>query len=138
VVAGRWAFEFNSSIIPNYGKFEIQRLPFYINAMTRFVHPNLKDVPLPSVLHALSDPTRLAIVRALDENRAAKGEGLACGCAAPSGPKATISNHFSILRSAGLIESRKEGTNVLNCLRRKDVDARFPGLLDAVLRADPT
>jgi DNA-binding transcriptional ArsR family regulator len=110
-------------------------LPFYIKAMTRFVHPNLHDVPLSSVLHALSDPARLAIVRTLDRDCEAKGGGLSCGCAAPAIPKATVSNHFSILRSAGLIESRKEGTNVINRLRRRELDDRFPGLLDAVLHA---
>jgi DNA-binding transcriptional ArsR family regulator len=105
--------------------------------MARFIHPNLNDVPLASVLHALSDPARLAIVRFLDGDRAGGGEGLACNCAAPEGlPRATVSNHFSILRSAGLIESRKEGTNVINRLRRDDLDTRFPGLLDAVLRSE--
>jgi DNA-binding transcriptional ArsR family regulator len=105
--------------------------------MARFIHPNLNDVPLASVLHALSDPTRLAIVRTLDGDRGAKGDGLSCNCAAPHGlPRATMSNHYSILRAAGLIASRKEGTNVINCLRRKDLDARFPGLLDAVLNAE--
>jgi DNA-binding transcriptional ArsR family regulator len=49
--------------------------------MTRFTHPNLNDVPLASVLHALSDPTRLAIVRRLNDDLGAKGEGLACNCA---------------------------------------------------------
>jgi DNA-binding transcriptional ArsR family regulator len=112
-------------------------LPLYINGMARFTHPNLNDVPLASVLHALSDPTRLAIVRVLDCDSAGRGEGLACNSAAPEGlPRATMSNHFLILRGAGLIESRKEGTNVINRLRREDVDARFPGLLDAVLKAE--
>jgi|SRR5947209_19119200 len=104
--------------------------------MARFIHPNLQDVPLASVLHALSDPTRLTIVRRLDDDREQRGEGLACNCAAPEGlPRATMSNHFTILRGAGLIECRKEGTNVINRLRRKEIDARFPGLLDAVLNA---
>jgi DNA-binding transcriptional ArsR family regulator len=105
--------------------------------MAHFTHPNLNDVPLASVLHALSDPTRLAIVRKLDQDFGIRGEGLACNCAAPEGlPRATMSNHFTILRGAGVIESRKEGTTVINRLRRKDVDARFPGLLDAVLNAE--
>jgi DNA-binding transcriptional ArsR family regulator len=105
--------------------------------MARFIHPNLKDVPLASVLHALSDPTRLAIVRRLDENLKGTAEGLACNCAAPEDlPRATVSNHFTVLRSAGLIESRKQGTMAINRLRRAEVDTRFPGLLDAVLRAD--
>lgn len=108
----------------------------YISAMTRFIHPNLNDVPLASVLHALSDPTRLSIVRRLDQDLQGDGEGLACNCAAPGElSRATISSHFSILRSAGLIESRKRGTMAINRLRRAELDRRFPGLLDAVLRA---
>ena len=104
--------------------------------MARFIHPNLNDVPLASVLHALSDPTRLEIVRRLSKDLNDKGEGLACSCAAPEElPRATMSNHFTILRTAGLIESRKQGTMVINCLRRADVEARFPGLLGAVLHA---
>ncbi|HEX8937156.1 MAG TPA: metalloregulator ArsR/SmtB family transcription factor [Sphingomicrobium sp.] len=104
--------------------------------MTRFIHPNLSDVPLASVLHALSDPVRLKIVRALDQDRIAEGEGLACNCAAPEGlPRATVSNHFTVLRGAGLIEARKEGTKVIHRLRRPELDKRFPGLLDAVLNA---
>jgi len=104
--------------------------------MARFIHPNLNDVPLASVLHALSDPTRLAIVRRLNEDGERNGEGLACNCAvAEDLPRATVSNHFNVLRGAGLIESRKDGTKVVNCLRRGDLEARFPGLLDAVLNA---
>src|SRR5689334_12031084 len=105
--------------------------------MSRFIHPNPNDVPLASVLHALSDPTRLAIVRRLDQDLGMKGEGLACNCAAAEAlPRATLSNHLNVLRSAGLISSRKQGTMVINCLRRAEIDERFPGLLDAVLRAD--
>ncbi len=105
--------------------------------MTRFTHPNLNDVPLASVLHALSDPTRLEIVRRLDDDLKGKGDSLACNCAVPEElPRATVSSHFTMLRSAGLIASRKEGTKVVNRLRRDEVDARFPGILDAVLRVD--
>ncbi|WP_028970385.1 ArsR/SmtB family transcription factor [Sphingomonas sp. URHD0057] len=105
--------------------------------MARFIHPSLKDVPLASVLHALSDPTRLAIVRRLDEDRKGDADGLACNCAAPDElPRATMSSHFTVLRGAGLIESRKQGTMVINRLRRDEIDARFPGLLDAVLEAE--
>ena len=106
--------------------------------MSRFIHPNLKDVPLASVLHALSDPTRLEIVRRLDGTLGGAGEGLACNAAAPCElPRATLSNHFLVLRNAGLIESRKEGTSVVNRLRRTELDARFPGLLDVILGASP-
>jgi len=104
--------------------------------MARFIHPNPNDVPLASVLHALSDPMRLEIVRRLHANLDSQGEGLACNGAVPCElPRATMSNHFAVLRGAGLIESRKKGTMVINRLRRGEIDERFPGLLDAVLHA---
>jgi DNA-binding transcriptional ArsR family regulator len=104
--------------------------------MSRLTHPNLNDVTLAAFLHALSDPARLEIVRRLDQDRAGSGKGLACNCAAPEGlPRATISNHFNVLRAAGLIHGRKDGTRVIHRLRRDEIDARFPGILDAVLGA---
>ena len=110
---------------------------FYISGMARFIHPDLKDIPLASLLHALSDPTRLAIVRCLNADLVAGGGGLACNIATPEElPRATMSNHFTMLRGAGLIESRKQGVMVINRLRRAEVDARFPGLLDAVLHVE--
>jgi DNA-binding transcriptional ArsR family regulator len=92
-------------------------------------HPDRKDIALPCVLHALGDPVRLEIVRRL----AAAGEQ---HCVALDFPiaKSTMSNHFRILRESGIIYSRKEGTCQYNSLRREDLEACFPGLLDAVLK----
>ena len=87
-------------------------------------------IDLPAVLHALSDPARLAIVRAL----AADGER-SCGTFELGLSKATRSHHFKVLREAGVTHTRLEGTTRRVSLRRDDLDARFPGLLDAVLRA---
>ena len=132
MVTHKWEETSNSSRYPNNRILVILGIRPYINAMDRFIHPDLKDVPLASILHALSDPTRLTIVARLNGN----DEGLACNCAAPDDlPRATLSNHFTVLRSAGLIESRKQGTKVVNRVRRADIEARFPGLLDAVLNA---
>jgi DNA-binding transcriptional ArsR family regulator len=92
--------------------------------------PAAEELELPEVLHALSDPVRLQIVREL----AAGGEQ-ACG-AMPLGVSAsTRSHHFKILREAGLTVTRLHGTQRLVSLRRADLDRRFAGLLDAVLSA---
>lgn len=100
--------------------------------MAQFGHPRLDDVPLSAVLHALADPARLAIVHNL-----AAAEELSCSAALPDAlaPKSTRSNHFKILRAAGLVETRKAGRTVCNRLRRAELDRRFPGLLDSVLAA---
>lgn len=91
-------------------------------------HPERKDITLPGVLYALGDPIRLGIVKCL----AAKGEQ---NCASLEVPiaKSTLSNHFRVLRESGVLYCRKEGTQHINSLRREDLDALFPGLLDKVL-----
>jgi DNA-binding transcriptional ArsR family regulator len=98
--------------------------------MTRH-QPARDDLELPAVLHALSDPQRLAIVRML----AASDEPRRCGSFALPLAKSTLTHHFRVLREAGVIAQHEEGTARLNALRRDDLDARFPGLLDAVLGA---
>ncbi len=99
--------------------------------MARYPHPRLDDVPLEAALHALADPCRLGIVRRL----AGQGGELSCQSAtqADDVPKSTLSNHFKILRGAGLIQTRPAGREYLNVLRREEFEARFPGLLDTVL-----
>jgi len=95
-------------------------------------HPAATDVELTAVLHALSDPVRLQIVRTL------AGEdcgSLRCGAFALPVTKSTTTHHFRVLRESGVIEQRAEGTALVNRLRRDELDTRFPGLLDSVLSA---
>jgi DNA-binding transcriptional ArsR family regulator len=93
-------------------------------------HPCLDDIELPAVLHALSDPMRLRIVRIL-----ATGGEHTCKSIDLPVTKSTCTHHFRVLREAGVMRQRLEGTTRLNALRREELDARFPGLLDSVLRA---
>ena len=81
------------------------------------------------VLHALSDPQRRRIVREL----AASEVPMACGQIELDVGKSTRTHHFRVLREAGLIEQRREGTRKLTSLRHEEIDTAFPGLLDAVL-----
>jgi DNA-binding transcriptional ArsR family regulator len=93
-------------------------------------HPDVASLELTGVLHALSDPMRLEIVRSL----ASDGE---CRCGAFDLPvtKSTRTHHFRVLRESGVIEQRAEGTALVNRLRRTELDERFPGLLESVLSA---
>jgi DNA-binding transcriptional ArsR family regulator len=91
-------------------------------------HPSREELDLSSVLHALSDPARLAIVRHLADS----GE-CSCGHFELEISKATLSHHLRVLREAGVIHCRPDGRKRYMSLRRDDLDARFPGLLEAVL-----
>ncbi|GAB1339432.1 helix-turn-helix transcriptional regulator [Streptomyces sp. E-15] len=98
---------------------------------TPLVHPDRDQLRIDAVLAALGDPVRLAVVARL---AAAGPEGeLACATFALPVGKSTRSGHFKVLREAGVIRQRDEGTRRLNRLRRADLDARFPGLLDLVV-----
>jgi DNA-binding transcriptional ArsR family regulator len=94
-------------------------------------HPRLDEIELGTVLHALSDPVRLKIVAAL-----AAGDGeYSCGSFDVPVTKSTCTHHFKVLREAGVIHQRQEGTARLNTLRRDDLESRFPGLLATILQA---
>ncbi|HLW94597.1 MAG TPA: ArsR family transcriptional regulator [Solirubrobacteraceae bacterium] len=94
-------------------------------------HPRPAQLELEAVLHALSDPQRLRIVRSLAEDPTPRR----CGAFDLQVTKSTLTHHFRVLREAGLISQQEEGTSRLNSLRRDDLDERFPGLLDAILAA---
>ncbi|HJV89680.1 MAG TPA: helix-turn-helix domain-containing protein [Holophagaceae bacterium] len=93
-------------------------------------HPKRDQIQLTAVLYALSDPTRMEVVRRL----AQEGER-ACGTFDLPATKATLSHHFKVLREAGLTLTRVEGVYRFISLRKEDLEARFPGLLQSVLKA---
>ena len=92
--------------------------------------PRREDLALVAVLHALADPMRLDIVRFLSS---APGEQACNQCRCPRIAKSTIAHHFKVLRQAGVLSSREVGTSLQNSIRVEDLEARFPGLLAAVL-----
>lgn len=100
--------------------------------MVQFVHPSTEDITLSGILAALSDPTRLLIVKGLIGQK----DCMSCTEAAPCPKiaKSTLSNHFRILREAGLIHTSKKGVEHRNELREADINARFPGLLKTILK----
>jgi DNA-binding transcriptional ArsR family regulator len=94
-------------------------------------HPDVRELDLAAVLHALSDPVRLAIVCGLRDC----GDERRCGSFSVSVSKSTLTHHFRVLREAGIITQRQDGTARLSRLRTDDLEARFPGVLEAILSA---
>ncbi|MDQ0864591.1 ArsR/SmtB family transcription factor [Arthrobacter globiformis] len=94
-------------------------------------HPKTEEIRIENVLHALSDPIRLRIVRDLERGH----EDMACMAFGLPVSKSTSTHHFRVLRESGIIRQQYHGTSRVSQLRRDDLDSLFPGLLDAVLHA---
>ncbi|MHC0433617.1 ArsR/SmtB family transcription factor [Streptomyces sp. O3] len=94
-------------------------------------HPSRAEIRLEGVLHALADPVRLRIVREL----ALAEDELACSSFDLPVTKSTLTHHFRVLRESGVVQQAYRGTVKRNGLRREDLAALFPGLLDSVLHA---
>lgn len=93
-------------------------------------HPLRADIRLEHVLAALGNPMRMSVVNTL----AAGGEHT-CGSLLKGVSKSTLTHHWRVLRDSGVIWQKPSGRENLLSLRREDLDARFPGLLDALLVA---
>ena len=98
--------------------------------MRLLAHPAREDIEVTAVFHALSDPIRLGIVAEL-----LGGSEESCGGLDVPLNKSSLSHHLKVLREAGVTFTRIEGTHRYMSLRRADLDARFPGLLEAVAAA---
>jgi DNA-binding transcriptional ArsR family regulator len=99
----------------------------------QIAHPKRDEIELAAVLHALSDPVRLQIVAAL----ATADSEPTCSSFDVPVTKSTCTHHFRVLREAGVIHQRQEGAARRNALRREDLEARFPRLLETVLESAP-
>ena len=104
--------------------------------MKPLTHPSLESITVEGILHALSDPVRVAIYAQL-----ATTQGCNATCSdfleisERSIPKSTLSQHFRALREAGLIRSERHGVEMHNNSRCAEIQQRFPGLLPAILHA---
>lgn len=91
--------------------------------------PATDEIDLIEVLKALGDPARLQIVATI-------ADGGFYSCSAEifgiDIHKSTLSHHYKVLREAGITSTRVVGRNRDIRLRREDLDARFPGLLDSI------
>jgi DNA-binding transcriptional ArsR family regulator len=99
--------------------------------MRKIKHPTIEQFELTDIMYALADPTRLEIVALL----ANAGKKLTCGEINLNRPKSSMSHHFKILRSAGLVETLIEGTEHMNSLRFDEIEQKYPGVLNSVLKA---
>jgi len=98
-------------------------------------HPHIDDVTVAGILHALSDPVRLGIVNKLLKTPAGMNCTETTSKLKLAMPKSTCSQHYRILREAGLIVSERRGVDLSSCVRAAELEARFPGLLGSILKS---
>lgn len=98
--------------------------------MRELFHPNIDQICLSTVLNALGDPIRLQIIK----NLANKNE-TTCGYCNIDLPKSALSHHFKVLRESGLINVRIEGKQRFLSIRYTELEQKFPGLLDSVIKS---
>src|ERR1700690_2640691 len=103
--------------------------------MRPLYHPSLEEITVQGILYALSDPVRVRIYAEL----AQADKAMNCSAFLPNGkvtlPKSTLSQHFKILREAGLIRSERKGVELQNVSRCTELERRFPGLIRAIVTA---
>lgn len=103
--------------------------------MRPLIHPAIDDVTVEGILHALSDPVRVAIYAQLAGSKCATICSNFLQISDREIPKSTLSQHFRALREAGLVRSERQGVEMYNVSRCTEIEQRFPGLIKAILNA---
>lgn len=104
--------------------------------MRPLYHPPVSEITVAGILHALSDPVRVRIFMQLRDKDDC---GLNCSAFLHVDkmdlPKSTLSQHFKILREAGLVRSERKGVELQNYTRCAELRPTFGPLLEAIARA---
>jgi DNA-binding transcriptional ArsR family regulator len=98
-------------------------------------HPSLEDITVEGILHALSDPVRVAIFADIVSQECSQNCSTFLTVSDRAIPKSTLSEHFRALREAGLIRGERRGVEMHNTSRCAEIEERFPGLLLAIVNA---
>jgi DNA-binding transcriptional ArsR family regulator len=103
--------------------------------MRPLYHPSLREITVQGILYALSDPVRVRIYAELAQADSAMN----CTAFMTSGnlklPKSTLSQHFKILREAGLIRSERKGVELKNSTRCQELKKTFGPMVGTILKA---
>jgi DNA-binding transcriptional ArsR family regulator len=101
--------------------------------MRPLFHPAEDDITVEGILHALSNPTRVRIFAELAEGGCPQTCSAFLNVAGRGMPKSSLSEHFRVLREAGLIRSKRQGIEMLNTARHDALHDRFGKMITAIL-----
>ena len=100
--------------------------------MRKLHHPPIDHVTVEGILHALSDPVRMQIFMELASAECAKNCTAFRNVNKANLPKSTLSQHFRVLREAGLIFSERKGVELHNQTRCAELKTRFGDMMSAI------
>jgi len=103
--------------------------------MRPLFHPSIEDVTVEAILHALSDPIRVAIFADIVDSDCSQNCSNFLNVSDKAIPKSTLSQHFKALREAGLIRGERIGVEMRNSSRCAEIEERFPGLISSIVNA---
>src|SRR5258708_4538198 len=106
-----------------------------MKTMRPLFHPSVEDITVEGILHALSDPVRVAIFMDIANSNCSQNCTNFVNVSERPIPKSTLSQHFKALREAGLIRGERRGVEMQNTSRCTEIDQRFPGLIAAIVNA---
>jgi DNA-binding transcriptional ArsR family regulator len=103
--------------------------------MRPLFHPPIEEITVEAILHALADPVRVALYAEIVASARPQNCSSFLGNSEKAVPKSTLSQHFNVLREAGLIHSERRGVEMKNSSRCAEIERRFPGMIPAILAA---
>ncbi|SRR6266404_8197651 len=103
--------------------------------MKPLYHPSLGDITVEGIIHALSDPVRVRIYAEIARSDCPKICSNFLEHENRAVPKSTLSQHFKILREAGLIRSERKGVELHNTSRCEELAKRFGEMVGAIIEA---
>ena len=103
--------------------------------MRPLFHPSVGDVTVEGILHALSDPVRVAILAEIAGQECSQNCSNFLTVGTQTIPRSTLSQHLKVLRESGLIRGERRGVEMHHGSRCAEIDVRFPGLIGSIVAA---
>jgi DNA-binding transcriptional ArsR family regulator len=103
--------------------------------MRALFHPKVEDITVEGILYALGDPVRVRIFMELANAECTKNCSTFLNIEPTPLPKSTLSQHFKILREAGLIYSERKGVELHNRTRCVELKDRFGEMIGSIIKA---
>jgi DNA-binding transcriptional ArsR family regulator len=103
--------------------------------MRPLFHPSVDDITVEGILHALSDPVRVNIYAEIAKANCPQTCSAFLEVSSRAVPKSTLSQHFKVLREAGLIRSERRGVELHNTARCEENRPRFEALITSIIDA---